>query len=182
MAEAGHSGEDPLSPSDAYARQHAAHRHERRQADTERVLSSQHHHLQNSRALAIPTQLPAPLPGWSREAHDTLISLLERGDQAAAISEALSGVGLPAALATASRTRSSPQNAQQQVNHQLHPASAIQQQLQQHHQLQQNLQRRNDIQINSVLGGEPYVPPGTDTHALLHQYQLQAQQLAAAPR
>lgn len=183
MDEAGHSGDDPLSPGDVYSRQHGTHRLDRRQSEADRALPSHHHHHhQVSRALAIPGQLPPGLPGWTREAHDTLISLLEhRGDQASAISEALSG-SLPAALANATRTRSSPQTAQQHASHQLHQASAMQQQLQQHQHFQQNLQRRGDIQTNSVLAGEAFVPPGTEAHALLQQYQLQAQQLVAAPR
>lgn len=180
MDEASNSGEDPLSPRGTYTRQHGSHRHDRRQPEAERVLSAQLQHQQPSRPLTVPAQLAAAFPTWSREAADTLFGLLERGDQAAAISEAFSGVSFPAALAGAGRSASNPQSGLQS-NHQLQQASALQQQLQQH-QLQHGLHRRKDDQPSSVLPNETFVPAGTDTHNLLAQYQLQAQQLAAAPR
>ncbi len=178
MDEPGNSGDDPLSPRGTYTRQHVSHR---RQSDADRVLPAQLQHQQPSRTLTVPAQLAAAFPTWSREAADTLFGLLERGDQAAAISEAFSGVSFPAALAGAGRSSASPQAGQHQSSHQLQQASALQQQLQQQ-QLQRGLQRRNDDQPSSVLPNEPFVPAGTDTHSLLAQYQLQAQQLAAAPR
>lgn len=178
MDEPGNSGDDPLSPRGTYTRQHVSHR---RQSDADRVLPTQLQQQQPSRTLTVPAQLAAAFPTWSREAADTLFGLLERGDQAAAISEAFSGVSFPAALAGVGRSSTSPQAGQHQSNHQLQQASALQQQLQQQ-QLQRGLQRRNDDQPSSVLPNEPFVPAGTDTHSLLAQYQLQAQQLAAAPR
>jgi len=178
MDEPGNSGDDPLSPRGTYTRQHVSHR---RQSDADRVLPTQLQHQQPSRTLTVPAQLAAAFPTWSREAADTLFGLLERGDQAAAISEAFSGVSFPAALAGAGRSSASPQAGQHQSSHQLQQASALQQQLQQQ-QLHRGLQRRNDDQTSSVLPNEPFVPAGTDTHSLLAQYQLQAQQLAAAPR
>ena len=178
MDEPGNNGDDPLSPRDTYTRQHVSHR---RQSDADRVLPTQLQHQQPSRTLTVPAQLAAAFPTWSREAADTLFGLLERGDQAAAISEAFSGVSFPAALAGAGRSAASPQAGQHQSSHQLQQASVIQQQLQQQ-QLQRGLQRRNGDQPSSVLPNEPFVPAGTDTHSLLAQYQLQAQQLAAAPR
>ena len=175
MDEPGNSGDDPLSPRGTYTRQHVSHR---RQSDADRVLPAQLQHQQPSRTLTVPAQLAAAFPTWSREAADTLFGLLERGDQAAAISEAFSGV---TALAGAGRSSASPQAGQHHSSHQLQQASALQQQLQQQ-QLQRGLQRRNDDQPSSVLPNAPFVPAGTDTHSLLAQYQLQAQQLAAAPR
>ncbi|DBA86198.1 hypothetical protein WJX77_005058 [Trebouxia sp. C0004] len=178
MDEPGNSGDDPLSPRGTYTRQHVSHR---RQSDADRVLPAQLQQQQPSRTLTVPAQLAAAFPTWSREAADTLFGLLERGDQAAAISEAFSGVSFPTALAGAGRSAASPQAGQHQSSHQLQQASALQQHLQQQ-QLQRGLQRRNDDQPSSVLPNESFVPAGTDTHSLLAQYQLQAQQLAAAPR
>ena len=177
MDEAGNSGDDPLSPRNTYTRQHSGHRQDRRQSDVERVLPIQHQ--QSTRTLTVPAQLAAAFPSWSREAADTLFGLLERGDnaQAAAISEAFSGVSFPAGLSAASRPALSPQVGQHHSGHSLQQASALQH-LQQHH-LHHGLQRRNGDQTTS---NETFVPPGTDTHNLLAQYQLQAQHLAAAPR
>ncbi|KAL3157784.1 hypothetical protein ABBQ32_012208 [Trebouxia sp. C0010 RCD-2024] len=176
MDEAGNSGDDPLSPRNTYTRQHSGHRQDRRQSDVERVLPTQHQ--QSTRTLTVPAQLAAAFPSWSREAADTLFGLLERGDnaQAAAISEAFSGVSFPAGL-SASRPALSPQGGQHHSGHSLQQASALQH-LQQHH-LHHGLQRRNGDQTTC---NETFVPPGTDTHNLLAQYQLQAQHLAAAPR
>ncbi len=181
MDEAGNSGDDPLSPRGTYTRQHSSQRQDRRQSDADRVLPPQHQHQQPTTTLTVPPSLAAAFPVWSREAADTLFGLLERGDQAAAISEAFSGVTFPAALAGAGRSAPRPQSGQLQPNQQLQQASALQQQLQQH-QVQQGLQRRHDDQAHSVIPNEAFVPPGADTHSLLAQYQLQAQQLAAAPR
>lgn len=181
MDEAGNSGDDPLSPRNAYTRQHSGHRQDRRQSDVERVLPSQPQHQQSTRTLTVPAQLAAAFPSWSREAADTLFGLLERGDnaQAAAISEAFSGVSFPAGLSTANRPVLSPHGGQHQSSHPLQQASALQHL--QHHHLQQvhGLQRRNGDHTTS---NETFVPAGTDTHSLLAQYQLQAQHLAAAPR
>lgn len=178
MDDAGNSGDDPLSPRNAYARQLNGHRHERRHSDVERGLPAQHQHQQSGRALSVPAQLAAAFPVWTREAADTLFGLLERGEtaQAAAISEAFSGANFPV-LSAAGRSGLSPQGGQHQPSHSLQQASALQHLQQQH--LQHGLQRRNGDQTTS---NESFVPPGTDTHALLAQYQLQAQQLAAAPR
>ena len=181
MDEAGNSGDDPLSPRNTYTRQHSGHRQERRHSDVERVLPAQPQHQLSTRTLTVPAQLAAAFPSWSREAADTLFGLLERGDnaQAAAISEAFSGVSFPAGLSAASRPALSPQGGQHQSGHPLHQASALQH-LQQHHlQHVQGLQRRNGDQTPS---NDAFVPAGTDTHSLLAQYQLQAQHLAAAPR
>ena len=180
MDEAGNSGDDPLSSRGTFTRQHSSQRSDRRHS-TERVLPVQHQHQQPSRALTVPAQLAAAFPTWSREAADTLFGLLERGDQAAAISEAFSGVGFPAALANAGRSANSPQSGQLHSSHQLQQASTLQQQLQQQ-QLQQGLQRRSDDQTHAGLPNETFVPAGNDSHSLLAQYQLQAQQLAAPPR
>ena len=79
------------------------------------------------------------------------------------------------------RSAACPQTGQHQPSNQLQQASALQQWLQQQ-QLQQGLQRRTNDQPSSVLPNEPSVPAGADTHGLLAHYQLQAQQLAAAPR
>ena len=181
MDEAGNSGDDPLSPGNTYARQHSGLRHDRRQSDAERVLPAQPQHQQSTRTLTVPAQLAAAFPSWSREAADTLFGLLERGDnaQAAAISEAFSGVSFPAGLSTANRPVLSPQGGQHQSSHPLQQASALQRL--QHHHLQQvhGLQRRNGDHTTS---NETFVPAATDTHSVLAQYQLQAQQLAAAPR
>ena len=182
MDDAGNSGDDPLSPRNAYTRQHSGHRHERRHSDAERVLTAQHQHQhqhqQSGRTLTVPAQLAAAFPTWTREAADTLFGLLERGEnaQAAAISEAFSGANFPG-LSAAGRSGLSPQGGQHQASHSLQHASALQHLQQQH--LQQGLHRRNGDQTTS---NESFVPPGTDTHSLLAQYQLQAQQLAAAPR
>ena len=184
MDEAGNSGDDPLSPRHTYSRQHSGHRHERRQSDVERALpvqhGVQHQHQQSSRTLTVPAQLAAAFPTWSREAADTLFGLLERGEnaQAAAISEAFSGVNFPPGLSSAGRSGLSPQSAHHQPSQSLQQASALQH-LQQQQHLQQELQRRNGDQTTL---NETFVPAGTDTNSLLAHYQLQAQQLAAAPR
>ncbi|KAL0052458.1 hypothetical protein WJX82_002572 [Trebouxia sp. C0006] len=106
MDEPGNSGDDPLSPRGTYTRQHVSHR---RQSDADRVLPAQLQHQQPSRTLTVPAQLAAAFPTWSREAADTLFGLLERGDQAAAISEAFSGAQQ---LAAAPRPRWKPNAAQ----------------------------------------------------------------------
>ena len=138
-------------------------------------------HQQPSRALTVPTPFSVAFPTLLRETAETSFGLLEREDQAAAISEAFSGSSFPAALAGAGSSAPTPQTGQHQSDHQLQQAPAVQQQLRQQ-QLQQSLQRRNGGQPSSVLQNEPFVPAGTDICSLLAQNQRQAQQLAAAPR
>ena len=172
MDEVGNGADDPLSSRNTYSGQQSSQQNDRRQSEPERPLPVQQLHQQTSRTLTVPAQLAAAFPTWTREAADTFFGLLgDRGDQAAAISEAFSGVTFPAALTGAGRSALSPQGVQQQSHQQLQQASAILQ-----HQQLQGLQRRIDEQANS---GLPSETAGSEAHSLLAQYQLQAQQLAA---
>ena len=180
MDEAGNNEDDALSPRNTYTRQHGGHRQDRRQSNLERVLPAHLQH-QSTRILTAPAQLAAAFPSWSGEAYGTLFGLLERGEnaQAAAISEAFSGVSSPAGLSAANRLVFSPQGGQHQCSHPLQQASALRPL--QHHQLQHvhGLHRRTGDQ---PIFNETFIPAGSVAQCLLAQYQLQAQQLAAAPR